>query len=123
MDWLKEIPSDVERISFLDSDYGYEADYLPILKTWLQKNKAAMLNVFAYNDSVALRNVKRFVSDTGGTCYRIFLLLREFFVYFSFLGLIPLLFHHKFCLFSLHVHFLLAIFGTFQLGNGQSWSF
>ena len=84
MDGLKKIPSYVQRISFLDSDYGYEAAYLPILKTWLQSNKAAMLNVFAYNDSVALLNGKRFVSDTGGTWYRSFLLLRDLSAYYTF---------------------------------------
>lgn len=35
------------------------------------------LNVFAYNDSVALLNGKRVVSDTGGTWYRSRLLLRH----------------------------------------------
>lgn len=33
--------------------------------------------MFAYNDSVALLNGKRFVSDTGGTWYRSGLLLRH----------------------------------------------
>lgn len=84
MDGVKEIPSYVERITFLDSDYGYEAAYLPILKTWLQNNKYACLIVFAYNDSVALLNGKRFVSDTGGTWYRSFLLLRDISSYFHF---------------------------------------
>ncbi len=84
MDGVKEIPSYVERISFLDSDYGYEISYLPILKLWLQKNKSACLNIFAYNDSVALLNGKRFVSDTGGTWYRSFLLLRDLVAYFKF---------------------------------------
>ena len=84
MDGVKEIPSYVQRISFLDSDYGYEASYLPILKAWLQKNKSTFLNVFAYNDSVALLNGKRFVSDTGGTWYRSFLLLRDLSAYYTF---------------------------------------
>ena len=84
MDGIKEIPSYVERIGFLDSDYGYEAAYLPILRTWLEKNKSACLTVFAYNDSVALLNGKRFVSDTGGTWYRSFLLLRDMSAYFTF---------------------------------------
>ncbi len=84
LDGVKEIPSYVERISFLDSDYGYEAAYLPKIKTWLQNNKTSTLNVFAYNDSVALLNGKRFVSDTGGTWYRSFLMLRDLSAYFHF---------------------------------------
>ncbi|MEO5781970.1 MAG: hypothetical protein ABIQ07_01785, partial [Ginsengibacter sp.] len=56
---------------------GYEASYLPKLKAWLQKNKSAFLNVFAYNDSIALLNGKRFVSDTGGTWYRSFMMLHD----------------------------------------------
>ncbi len=85
LDGVKKIPDYVKRISFLDSDYGYEAAYLPKIKTWLQNNKAAYLNVFAYNDSVALLNGKRFVSDTAGTWYRSFLMLRNLSPYFYFM--------------------------------------
>lgn len=77
LDGVNKIPAYVKRISFLDSDYGYEAAYLPKIKTWLQHNKTAYLTVFAYNDSVALLNGKRFVSDTGGTWYRSFLMLHD----------------------------------------------
>lgn len=77
LDGVKGIPSYVKNISFLDSDYGYDSTYLPKLLRWLQQNKDAHLNVFAYNDSVALLNGKRFVSDTGGTWYRSRLLLRH----------------------------------------------
>ncbi|HUS00466.1 MAG TPA: hypothetical protein VMY77_01995 [Chitinophagaceae bacterium] len=83
LDGVKEIPSYIERISFLDSDYGYEAAYLPKIKSWL-RNKKAYLNVFAYNDSVALLNGKRFVSDTGGTWYRSYMMLRDLSQYFHF---------------------------------------
>ena len=84
IDGVKEIPYYIERISFLDSDYGYETAYLPKLKGWLQNNKTAHLNVFAYNDSIALLNGKRFVSDTGGTWYRSFLMLRDLTGYYNF---------------------------------------
>lgn len=77
LDGVDIIPSTVKNISFLDSDYSYDSTYLPKLTTWLQQNKDARLNVFAYNDSVALLNGKRFVSDTGGTWYRSGLLLRH----------------------------------------------
>jgi hypothetical protein len=66
----EKIPSSVKRISFLDSDYGYDSSYYPKLKEWLLSVKGASLNVFAYNDSVALLNGKPFVSATGGTWYR-----------------------------------------------------
>jgi hypothetical protein len=84
LDGVTEIPAYVERITFLDSDYGYERSYLPKLKAWLQDNKKATLNVFAYNDSVALLDGKRFVSDTGGTWYRSRLLLTDLSKYFPF---------------------------------------
>lgn len=77
LDGVEVIPPCVKNISFLDSDYGYEKTYLPKLLHWLQANKDAHLNVFAYNDSVALLNGKPFVSDTGGTWYRSGLLLRH----------------------------------------------
>lgn len=67
---VKKIPSFVRRISFLDSDYGYDSTYYPEFKNWLKKVKGAALNVFAYNDSVALYNGKPFVSPTGGTWWR-----------------------------------------------------
>jgi hypothetical protein len=65
-----KIPKAIKRISFLDSDYGYDSSYYPKFKDWLQHVKGASLNVFAYNDSVALYNGKPFVSATGGTWYR-----------------------------------------------------
>jgi len=70
------IPLFVKRISFLDSDYGYDSSYLPKIKTWLD-TKHASLNVFAYNDSVALLDGKPFVSATGGTWYRSKLMLSD----------------------------------------------
>ncbi|GAA4747804.1 hypothetical protein GCM10023229_30100 [Flavisolibacter ginsenosidimutans] len=77
LDGVDVIPSFVKNISFLDSNYGYDSTYLPKLQNWLQQNKEAKLNVFAYNDSMALLNGKRFVSDTSGTWYRSGLLLRH----------------------------------------------
>ncbi|MEI9808993.1 MAG: hypothetical protein WDO16_14670 [Bacteroidota bacterium] len=67
---FEKIPGHIKRISFLDSDYGYDSSYYPKFKDWLQNVKGAALNVFAYNDSVALYNGKPFVSATGGTWYR-----------------------------------------------------
>ena len=67
---VEKIPFSVKRISFLDSDYGYDSSYYPKFREWLLQVKDASLNVFAYNDSVALYNDKPVVSATGGTWYR-----------------------------------------------------
>lgn len=72
---IEKIPLHIKRISFLDSEYGYDSTYYPKLKSWLKKVKGATLTVFAYNDSVALYNGKPVVSATGGTWYRSHLLL------------------------------------------------
>ena len=74
---MAAIPDYVKNISFLDSNYGYDSTYLPKFKQWLMQNRDVHLNVFAYNDSVALLDGKRFVSDTGGTWYRSGLMLRQ----------------------------------------------
>ncbi len=75
---VKKIPSHVKRISFIDSNYGYDSSYYPILKKWLQETSDAALNLFAYNDSVAIYNGKPVVSPTGGTWHRGHLLLDHF---------------------------------------------
>ena len=77
LDGVNEIPSFVRNISFLDSNYGYDETYALKFILWLKKNKKAHLNVFAYNDSAALLNGKRIVSDTGGTWYRSHLMLKD----------------------------------------------
>ncbi len=69
-----KVPAFIKRISFLDSDYGYDSSYYPKFRQWLKEVKGAALNVFAYNDSVALYNGKPVVSATGGTWYRSHLL-------------------------------------------------
>lgn len=74
---VNEIPKKIERISFLDSNYGYDSSYYPKLNSWLKNNKKAALNVFAYNDSIALYNGKPFVSATGGTWWRGHLMLQH----------------------------------------------
>ena len=81
---VEAIPSEVKRITFLDSDYGYDSSYYSKFKNWLQNVKGSSLNVFAYNDSVALYNGKPVVSATGGTWYRSHLLLHHLQADFSF---------------------------------------
>ena len=74
---VESIPATIRRISFLDSDYGYDSSYYPKIRNWLAQVKGASLNVFAYNDSIALYNGKPLVSAMGGTWYRSHLLLRH----------------------------------------------
>ena len=70
LDSIKEIPDNIERISFLDSNYGYDDKYGPKFLKWIKASDKHFLSVIAYNDSVALYNGKPVVSDTGGTWYR-----------------------------------------------------
>ncbi len=84
LDGVNKIPPYVKRISFLDSDYGYDSSYLHKLVKWIKSDNQNYLTVFAYNDSVALYKGKRFVSDTGGTWYRTHVMLRQLSKFFSF---------------------------------------
>ena len=64
------IPSYINRLGFLDANYGYETEkHQAKLKQWLN-NKNNSLQVVAYNDSVVVFNGKPLVSPTGGTWYR-----------------------------------------------------
>ena len=81
---VEQIPVSVKRINFLDSDYGYDNSYYPKFKNWLKEVKGSALNIFAYNDSIALYNGKPVVSATGGTWYRSHLLLQHLQNDFSF---------------------------------------
>jgi hypothetical protein len=81
---VEKISSNITRISFLDSDYGYDSSYYPKFRDWLKDVKGASLNVFAYNDSVALLNGKSFVSATGGTWWRSHLFLQHLQADYSF---------------------------------------
>ena len=84
-DAVKEIPGNVERIAFLDSDYGYEDSlHKNKLVKWLKQNNTNKLLVLAYNDSVVIYNGKPLVSATGGTWYRSRLMQRNFSTSFQF---------------------------------------
>ena len=74
----KPIPVWVERIVFIDSNYGYDTAIGDKLSKWISSDSDKHLSVFAYNDSVALYEGKPFVSATGGTWYRSKMMLREF---------------------------------------------
>ncbi len=71
IDAHEEIPAEVKRIAFLDSNYGYDdALYGPKLTDWLKSGRDRYLCTLAYNDSVVIYNGKPLVSPTGGTWYR-----------------------------------------------------
>jgi hypothetical protein len=84
MDIWTEIPPNVKRISFLDSNYGYDSTYQARLLHWLKSSPSNHLNVFAYNDSIALYNDKPVVSATGGTWYRSHWMLRDLLPHYKF---------------------------------------
>ena len=55
----EDIPDDVVRIAFLDSNYGYEDTvYGPKLTRWLKSGRDKYLCTLAYNDSVVIYNGK-----------------------------------------------------------------
>lgn len=66
---VEAIPTDVERIAFLDSNYAYDSakGHADKLTTWLKGGTNRVLSVLAYHDSIALLNGKTFVSEAGGT--------------------------------------------------------
>jgi hypothetical protein len=71
LDAHEEIPQEVVRIAFLDSNYGYDdAKYGPKIAGWLRTDNDRYLCTLAYNDSVVIYNGKPLVSPTGGTWYR-----------------------------------------------------
>lgn len=81
---VDSIPDQVERISFLDSNYGYEKRFGEKLRHWLEASDGHYLSVIAYNDSVALYQGKPFVSATGGTWYRSKMMLADLSKHFPF---------------------------------------
>lgn len=77
IDAMEKIPDNIERMAFLDGDYGYDDSlHTKKLVDWLQ-NKDHKLIVLAYNDSLVMYNGKPLVSPTGGTWYRSRLMQRE----------------------------------------------
>jgi hypothetical protein len=66
---VDQIPYDVVRIAFLDSNYAYDRvlGHKDKLVKWLAAPDHHCLCVLAYNDAVALLNGKSFVSAAGGT--------------------------------------------------------
>jgi hypothetical protein len=79
LDAVDEIPADIERIAFLDSNYAYDAakGHATKLARWLLASNGRRLGVLAYQDYVALLDGKTFVSESGGTWGRSQAMLRD----------------------------------------------
>ena len=69
VDSFEQIPADVERISFLDSDYGYDDDakHGDKLIAWLRDGRERVLSVICYDDRNITLDGKLVVGPTGGT--------------------------------------------------------
>ena len=77
MDGVPRIPDNIDRIAFLDSDYGYDDTFhTRKLIEWL-RNENHKLVILAYNDSLVIYNGKPLVSPAGGTWYRSRLMQRK----------------------------------------------
>ena len=75
---VEKIPNKIERIAFLDSNYGYEtALHRDKLVAWLKSGDPHFLTVLAYHDDIALLNGKTFVSAAGGTWGRSHLMKKD----------------------------------------------
>ena len=75
---VPEIPRDVKRIAFLDSNYAYETtNHFAKLDAWLKASDENKLCVLAYHDSIALLDGKIFVSERGGTWGRSHAMLED----------------------------------------------
>jgi len=75
---VENIPDELKRIAFLDSDYGYDtAKHADKLKQWLTASDEHQLCILAYQDYLGLLDGKSFVSQAGGTWGRSVLLLAD----------------------------------------------
>jgi hypothetical protein len=83
---VDEIPADLQRIAFLDSDYAYDAArrHGEKLAAWLKESDGHFLTVLAYDDAAALLNGKPFVSAGGGTWGRSQAMLKDLGAQFEF---------------------------------------
>jgi hypothetical protein len=78
LDAVPEIPANLERIAFLDSNYHWKSDlHAAKVTTWLNSSLDHKLCVIAYEDCVALLNGKTFVSQSGGTWGRSLCMLED----------------------------------------------
>lgn len=77
---VQQVPDDIVRIAFLDSNYAYDAtkSHDAKLLDWLEADSSHHLCVLAYHDSIALLDGKTFVSAEGGTWGRSHAMLKDF---------------------------------------------
>ena len=82
---VNEIPANIRRIAFLDSDYGYSSTlHAKKMINWLAASNDNHLCVLAYQDYLGLYNGKPFVSEIGGTWGRSRAMLNDLSTQFSF---------------------------------------
>ena len=82
---VKEIPSDVKRIAFLDSNYVYNrTNHADKFQNWLKRSPENHLCVLAYQDYLGLLESKPFVSEAGGTWGRSRMMMDDLGKQFSF---------------------------------------
>jgi len=69
---VEKIPNIVERITFIDSNYGFEdsLNHGDKIVDWLKESEDHYLSVIAYDDRGVKINGKNIVSPTSGTYYR-----------------------------------------------------
>jgi len=85
LDAVEQVPGQIKRIAFIDSDYGYiDSLHTRKLATWLKSSRKNHLTVLAYNDSVVIYNGKPLVSPTGGTWFRTKLMQQKLAAFFRF---------------------------------------
>ncbi len=85
IDGITELPLKLQRIVFLDANYGYiDSLHRSKLSGWLKQDKRNNLVILAYNDSVVIYNGKPLVSPTGGAWYRTKMMQRDLADQFSF---------------------------------------
>ncbi len=82
----EKIPSFIERITFLDSNYGYEdsLSHGDKIAEWLKTSNDHFLSVISYDDRDVKINGKNIVSPTGGTYYRSKMMKERLTTYFKF---------------------------------------
>lgn len=82
---MTEIPREVVRIAFLDSNYAYSmSNHLAKIVGWLKAVDDSRLCVLAYDDANALLEGKPFVSAENGTWGRSHAMLRDLGGFFAF---------------------------------------
>jgi hypothetical protein len=84
---VTNIPPEVVRIAFLDSNYAYNAalGHEAKLARWLSGSNQRCLCILAYNDAVALLDGTNFVSAAGGTWGKSHAMQRDLAEDFSFI--------------------------------------